>query len=720
MSDADLPRDRVALLEPGLADQIAAGEVVERPASIVKELVENAVDAGATQVDVDLVAGGAELVRVRDDGGGIHPDDLLLALRRHATSKLRRADELVEIHTLGFRGEALASIAAVARITLRSRRRDDELGRQLVVSPMGASGDTFAATPRIDVLGMPRGTQIEVEHLFANVPARRKFLRAPATEVGHCVDALLRVALASPHVGFRLQHEGRLLVDLPRGTLAERASAVLSRIADGPFHAITGERDGVSIEAWVADPTRVRAARGTLHLMVRRRVIRDRTLAQIVARAVAGDDRDAGVAAVVVIEPPRGSVDVNVHPQKSEVRFASPQTVFAALREVLGEGMRTAPWQAMPTSGLSPHGPSATHAAGMGSGVPGSEGAVFSEVGAARPRLSPASILERAAAMPPAEREAGRTPAYSAHQPMGSGTSGRESTPSASGGATTYRLQTRAASPNYAQVREHWVNEGRAAPPGLSSVPGQATVAGSGSTAGATMGGLANNAATAAAETYTGSLPARDGAGDTRDTPEPATTTATRSVDEPALLTTLATRGGGPVALFECHGELLVVDLPKVRAWLVERQLRDELGGDGIAVQALLVPVVLPRAKAIVAAIAETREDFTRLGVIVEPFDDDSLVVRGVPAHLRDLVEAKEIGELVDRLLDWFELQRRGAASDDDGVRRLARVGARDASPRLARRWLRDVITRVGDDPNELSRIDGIRIWSGDELVKRR
>jgi len=199
-----------------------------------------------------------------------------------------------------------------------------------------------------------------------------------------------------------------------------------------------------------------------------------------------------------------------------------------------------------------------------------------------------------------------------------------------------------------------------------------------------------------------------------------ATMTANASGAEPAMLTTMSSRSGGPLGIFEHAGELLVVDLPKIRAWLVEQQLRDELGGEGIAVQALLVPVVLPRARAVVSAVAEAREDFTRLGVIVEPFDEGSLVVRGVPAHLREVVEEREVGDLVDRLLDWFELQRRGGASEEDAVRRLARVGARSASPRLARRWLRDVIARVGSDPAELARVDGIRAWSADELARRR
>jgi DNA mismatch repair protein MutL len=299
-------------------------------------------------------------------------------------------------------------------------------------------------------------------------------------------------------------------------------------------------------------------------------------------------------------------------------------------------------------------------------------------------------------------------------------------------------LQTRAVGPGYAQIREAWLDDGRraaaerasaASPSSPPAAAREAAWAGVPPDAddGRSAAGLLAAASAASGRVPPHGLiehstePAEDGAAPRLD-PDDALRGAPLRVtpSEPSLLTTLPARAGGPIALFEHRGELLVVDLPRLRAWLVEQQLRDELGGDGIAVQALLVPIVLARARAVVAAVDGAREEFTRLGVLVERFDEESLVIRGVPAHLRDVVEEREVGELVDRLLDWFELQRRGCATDEDGVRRLARAGSRDASPRLARRWLRDVLARVGDDPAALARVDGIRAWSGDELVRRR
>ncbi|WP_106391660.1 DNA mismatch repair endonuclease MutL, partial [Enhygromyxa salina] len=330
---------RIAVLPASLADQIAAGEVVERPGSIVKELIENAIDAGASRVEVELEAGGSERIRVIDDGHGIHREDLILSVTRHATSKLRAPEDLVEIHTLGFRGEALASIAAVARVEIRSRLAALAVGHRLRSSP--------GEEPTIEPIGMPFGTQIEVAHLFASVPARRKFLRSEATEVGHCVDAVTRAALVHPAVHFRVRHGGRELLELTPADQTSRVIAVLQRRGGGgPFHRFAGERRGVHVEGWFGPPSAATRQRGASFVVVRRRVVRERTLVGVLKQAY-GDALPRGThpAACLFVEPPRGTVDVNVHPQKSEVRFSDAQAVYAVVRELVGEHLADAPWR---------------------------------------------------------------------------------------------------------------------------------------------------------------------------------------------------------------------------------------------------------------------------------------------------------------------------------------------------------------------------------------
>ncbi len=320
---------RIAVLSPLGIDQIAAGEVVERPASVVKELVDNSLDAGSTRIDVELEDGGLSRIGVRDNGRGIHPDDLPLAVTRHATSKLRDATDLHDIRTLGFRGEALASVAAVARIDVRSRQAGAPVGAHL----HGIPGEPHVITPA----GMPVGTQIDVHALFANLPARRKFMRAEATEVGQVSETLLRLAIVHPDVHFTLRHGKRELLNLPRADLAGRVAQVLERRVAGPFFGFAGEDDGVRVHAFLPHPAAVARGRGSPYLITRRRVVRERSLGQILAQAygLAGE----APSACLIVEPPAGAVDVNVHPQKTEIRFSDPQQVYAAVRRVLAAAM---------------------------------------------------------------------------------------------------------------------------------------------------------------------------------------------------------------------------------------------------------------------------------------------------------------------------------------------------------------------------------------------
>jgi DNA mismatch repair protein MutL len=320
-----------------LINQIAAGEVVERPASVVKELVENALDAGARRVDIDLEDGGTRLIRIRDDGSGIPPDELPLAIQRHATSKIASLDDLEGVATLGFRGEALPSIASVSRFSITSRCDGVEHGTRLEVDG-GRVGDVVPHPH-------PRGTTIEVRDLFFNVPARRKFLRAERTELSHIEEWLRQLALSRPDVELRVAHNGRasrrwkgegtLLTDV---RLHEALGEEFARNALAVDHAAAGLR----LHGWIGRPAYNRASADQQYLYVNGRAIRDRSVAHAVKQAysdVLFHGRQPAYVLFLELDPRR--VDVNVHPAKHEVRFRDSRLihdfVFRTLHEALAE-----------------------------------------------------------------------------------------------------------------------------------------------------------------------------------------------------------------------------------------------------------------------------------------------------------------------------------------------------------------------------------------------
>ncbi len=340
---------RIRVLPPELADQIAAGEVVERPASVVKELVENAVDAGARRVEIDVEGGGRRLVRVVDDGCGMTPEEARLALLRHATSKLRSLDDLFAIGTMGFRGEALPSIAAVSRFTLTTRVPGALAARRIEVEG-GVAGEGRE-------VGAAVGTQVEVRDLLWNVPARLKFLKADGTEAAHVTEAVTRLALAHPSVHFKLRHGGRVAIDLPpHASRLERVKAVLGRRLAGRIFEGKGSEHGVGVECYLLPPDEAQTTSRAVSLFVGRRFVRDRGMLHAVSMGY-GElcPRGRYPMALVFLSPATGSVDVNVHPQKIEVRFAKPQEVFAAVRHTVARALADAPWLAeQPGAGPSP------------------------------------------------------------------------------------------------------------------------------------------------------------------------------------------------------------------------------------------------------------------------------------------------------------------------------------------------------------------------------
>lgn len=324
---------RIRRLSADLANQIAAGEVVERPASVVKELVENALDARATRVHVEIEQGGLALVRVTDDGIGMDAQDALLALERHATSKIAEEGDLFRLQTFGFRGEALPSIASVAKLRLLTRSQGSAEATEVVVEGGGS--------PRVGPVGAAEGTSVEARDLFFNVPARRKFLKTTGTEAAHISEVVLLAALSRPDASFFLVRDGRLAREWLRvATRRERAAQAMEGES---LEMCLGERGPLRIEAHLAPPERARAGAVALHLLVNGRPIRDRQLARAVAQAY-GSVLEPGryPVGVVYVDVPPVQVDVNVHPQKSEVRFADARALFDAVTRELHQSLARA------------------------------------------------------------------------------------------------------------------------------------------------------------------------------------------------------------------------------------------------------------------------------------------------------------------------------------------------------------------------------------------
>ena len=322
---------RIHRLAPDLANQIAAGEVVERPASVVKELVENAIDAGATRVAITIDLGGKRLIRVEDDGEGMEPEDARLAIERHATSKIARADDLGAIRTLGFRGEALPSIASVSHFTLRTRVRGTQSGTEIKVNA--------GAIESVREIGAPEGTCIEVADLFYNLPARRKFLKSDVAETTQISRLVTQLALGYPEVGFTLTSSGRQLLQAPpAGSLRDRFFHLYGERPD--LVELKKDAAGLHIEGFIAALGDQGPVRGSQNVFVNRRIVKDKTIAHAIIESYSVatiKERSPEVHLFIRIAPDR--VDVNVHPTKAEVRFLEQSLVHEVLRRALGEAL---------------------------------------------------------------------------------------------------------------------------------------------------------------------------------------------------------------------------------------------------------------------------------------------------------------------------------------------------------------------------------------------
>ncbi len=330
---------RILILPESLSNKIAAGEVVERPSSVIKELIENSLDAGANDISVEIAGGGRRLIRVADNGHGMSREDALLSLERHATSKIRSEEDLDGIVTLGFRGEALPSIASVSRFTLATREAGSLEGTEITVEG-GRVRDVKAC-------GMAPGTVISVEHIFFNIPARLKFMKSAETEAGHVGDVVSRMAVSRPDVAFSCSNDGRDVFKVQKSDLQRRLSQIVGRDSSSQLHEVCYQNEYVSIDGFISSPSLVRSSPQAIFTYINGRFVRDKVVQHAIMQAYRGViERGRYPVVALFIRLSAGEVDVNVHPTKHEVRFRRQPAVHDAIQAAVEELLRHSPWLA--------------------------------------------------------------------------------------------------------------------------------------------------------------------------------------------------------------------------------------------------------------------------------------------------------------------------------------------------------------------------------------
>jgi len=328
---------RISILPEIITNKIAAGEVVERPASVIKELIENALDAGATDITAEISTGGRRLIRITDNGHGMSREDALLSLERHATSKIKTDSDLEGIITLGFRGEALPSIASVSRFRLATREPESLEGTEVIVEG-GRVRDVRAC-------GMAPGTSISVEQIFFNTPARLKFMKSPETEAGHVGDVVTRMAVSRPDVAFTLTSDGRELLRVQRSDLQRRLTQLIGKDTAARLHRVDSSSPQLSVSGFVSGPALARSGMQAMFTYINGRFVRDKVVQHAVMQAYRGViDRGRYPVVALFIELPTGEVDVNVHPTKHEVRFRQQSAVHDAIQQAVEGVLRGSPW----------------------------------------------------------------------------------------------------------------------------------------------------------------------------------------------------------------------------------------------------------------------------------------------------------------------------------------------------------------------------------------
>jgi DNA mismatch repair protein MutL len=560
------PATVIRVLPDGLISQIAAGEVVERPASVVKELLENALDAGARRIEVRLQGGGTRRIVVSDDGGGIARAQLPLALQRHATSKIASLEDLENVASLGFRGEALAAIASVAAVSILSRTAHDEHAWRI-----------DAGSGAIEPAAGNRGTRIEVADLFYNTPARRKFLRTEATELGHCITVVERVAAAHPQVSFQVWHDARCVIDAPAAALLERTRVLMPEEFAAASRVVDAQAGAISLGGWVGAPTASRARADAQYFYVNDRFVRDKLLSHAVRAAYADVLHGAAQPMYCLflrIAP--SAVDVNVHPSKSEVRFRDSSAVHQFVRHAVERAL--APPGALLAAAPLP----ADRAVRGGVGGGGFSGGVGGVGG-------------------------------------GGGGFGGGGSPGSSASEGALRMG------NWAPVQRRLDNLRPTAAQGLLAMAAQAP--------GATPYGAAMAPGFSVA-TRPATGDAADAAGNPLRAAEPPAH-APDGAAAPPLGFAIAQIGGIYILSRNAHG-LVIIDMHAAHERIVYEGLKQALGSGDLAQQQLLIPHVFAASALDVATAEEHAATLARIGLDLHPAGPQQLRLRALPQLLQE------------------------------------------------------------------------------------
>jgi DNA mismatch repair protein MutL len=618
-------------LTSAVINQIAAGEVVERPASVVKELLENAIDAEATRIDLSVERGGKDLVRVADNGVGMTADDLIPAFQPHATSKLADADDLFRVRTLGFRGEALAAIAEVAKVRCQTRHAEGAEGSELLIE-----GGIFGPVKKC---GCPPGTVIEVRNLFYNIPVRRTFLKSDMTESGHVADMFSRIALAHPEVHLTYRSGNKIVYDLPPvpGT-RERIATFFGRELAESLLWVEGQLDSMQLWGYVAHPSQSRSSAKGQFLFVGGRYVRDRSLSHALSEAYRGLLMVGRMpVAFLHLEIPADEVDVNVHPTKVEVRFRDSQRVYShllsTLRQTFLKSDLHARLQATPEPTAAEPARVAVGAGavaqpitsfGAGTGVPYTSSVdQFELAGAPTDRQTVASWFEPSRGRPSLPESVGAPapPSWSQSLPL--------SFPVVPGEAFDEFSDTSVTAPETTAPRSHSASVGTSA----STANGPSA---------AERSGLIGQTPMAAVGDCLQPVDAREQA-EFHQGPK-------RGVSSlpPAAHMKKAIQVHDSYLIAETGDGMMVIDQHALHERILYEELRTRVADGRVESQRLLVPEPVDLTAAEAAALVEHIELLAQLGVEVEPFGGDTVLVRSIPAMLHRVVPERLVRDLAD------------------------------------------------------------------------